>query len=113
MTSGNRGFLKFMAKQEDQPTKDSQRTLPRNKRMRGVTLNPDLTPRAKSNSREQKRIQERRAGQRDMFDDPLPEPEVEIKYYQPFLVGLLHFVDRAQNIVSTSRQQMVHNAGVA
>jgi hypothetical protein len=97
-----------MANIEDQPTKDSQRALPRNRRMRGVTHQPDSTPRVKSKSNEAKRAAERQAGQRDMFDDPIPE--VEFRYYQPFLVGLLHFVDLARNVVSTNRQKMVHGA---
>lgn len=97
-----------MANKEDQPTKDSQRALPRNRRMRGVTHQPDSTPRAKVRSTEAKRVQERQAGQRDMFEDPIPDSE--IKYYQPLLTGWLHIVDLARNMVVTNRQRMVHGA---
>ena len=108
LTSGDRGFLKYMADQESKPTKDSQRALPRNKRMRGVTHQPDSTPRAQSKSGEGRKAIERQAGQRDMFDDPIPEDE--IRYVQSFLTGLLHFVSLGRDIITTQRQMLVHIA---
>jgi hypothetical protein len=74
-----------MLNNENNQSDDSKRALPRNRRMRGLTHQPDSTPRGKSKSIETKRAAERQAGQRDMFDDPIPE--VEIRYYQPFLIA--------------------------
>ncbi len=97
-----------MLNNENNQSDDSKRALPRNRRMRGLTHQPDSTPRGKSKTIEAKRAAERQAGQRDMFDDPIPE--VEFRYYQPFLTGLLHFVDLARHVVSTNRQKIVHGA---
>lgn len=97
-----------MLNNENNQSDDSKRALPRNRRMRGLTHQPDSTPRGKSKIIEAKRAAERQAGQRDMFDDPISD--AEIKYYQPLLTGLLHIVDMARNVVSSNRQQLVHGA---
>lgn len=93
----------------NKPSKDSQRALPRNKRKRVFTHQPDgLPPEPRITPTMKEREGFVKAGQRDMFDDPIPE--AEIRYYQPLLTGLLHIVDLARNMVVTNRQRMIHGA---
>ena len=96
----------MLDKDNNKPTKDSQRALPRNRKNRSYNHPEKVQP--EETSAEKKRIAEGNAGQRGLFDEP-EEIKFEV-YRQPLLTGFLQLVELGKNIAGTNRQQLVFGA---